>query len=186
VDQGSNQRQQQQEEEEFMKKHNSFMRKVLTKFIQHNEERQSLYEQEKKFLRKNAGPVTHLRTLSEPRKEKKKEKENDVNPEHQFSERALATKGSMEEAEEMPKDETSGVLPKLQPRKKKEKFKIRRDSSVEAALLSRKLGTPPSKASVRKGPVEEKLDFREDIVDLQLMQANKLEIFADKVEKQIA
>jgi len=37
------------EEEQFMKKHNDFMRKVLTKFIKHNEERQGLFEKDKIF-----------------------------------------------------------------------------------------------------------------------------------------
>lgn len=36
-----------------MKKHNEFMRKVLTRFIDHNESRQSLYEKEKKYIRKH-------------------------------------------------------------------------------------------------------------------------------------
>jgi hypothetical protein len=36
-----------------MQKHNDFMRKVLTKFIEHNEDRQELLEEDKKFQRKH-------------------------------------------------------------------------------------------------------------------------------------
>ena len=40
------------------------MRKVLTKFIKHNEERQVLFEQDKKFVRRNEDPKNHIRSLS--------------------------------------------------------------------------------------------------------------------------
>ena len=50
------------------------MRKVLTKFIEHNEHRQVLFEQDKKFVKRNDDPKNHLRSLSEPKLDKKKER----------------------------------------------------------------------------------------------------------------
>ena len=54
ADQSSNRATNEQiEEERFVQKHNEFMRKVLTKFIEHNENRQEIYEKEKKFIKRN-------------------------------------------------------------------------------------------------------------------------------------
>lgn len=50
-----------------MKRHNEFMRKVLTRFIDHNESRQSLYQKEKQYIRKYDSLGKHIRTLSEPK-----------------------------------------------------------------------------------------------------------------------
>lgn len=61
-----------EEEEKFMKKHNDFMRKVLEKFIKHNQERQNTYEKQKIFYSKDF-KARHLRAVSEPRLDKIKE-----------------------------------------------------------------------------------------------------------------
>ena len=53
-----------------MQKHNEFMRKVLTKFIEHNESRQALFEVDKNYIKRNDNP-NHIRSLSEPKIEKK-------------------------------------------------------------------------------------------------------------------
>jgi len=52
------------EEEKFMEKHNVFMRKVLTKFIMHNEDRMGMYEKEKKSIKNNERAKNHFRTMS--------------------------------------------------------------------------------------------------------------------------
>lgn len=54
-----------EEEEKFMKKHNEFMRKVLAKFIEHNESRQKTYEKQKLFYKQDFKARVHLRSLSE-------------------------------------------------------------------------------------------------------------------------
>jgi hypothetical protein len=61
-----------EEEEKFMKKHNEFMRKVLEKFIQHNQERQNAFQKQKVFYKKDF-KGRHLRAVSEPKLEKHKE-----------------------------------------------------------------------------------------------------------------
>lgn len=61
------------EEEQFMDNHNSFMRKVLSRFIKHNENRQNIYEQEKLFIKRNDDKIRHKRVFSQPKLEKKKE-----------------------------------------------------------------------------------------------------------------
>lgn len=49
------------------------MRKVLTKFIIHNEERMTVYEREKKKVKNAEKAKTHLRSMSEPKSLKKVE-----------------------------------------------------------------------------------------------------------------
>lgn len=61
------------EEEKFMEKHNVFMRKVLTKFIMHNEDRIGMYEKEKKSIKNNERAKNHFRTMSQPKSLKKVE-----------------------------------------------------------------------------------------------------------------
>ena len=53
-----------------MKKHNEFMRKVLSRFIKHNESRQSFYQHQKDDIGK--GDIRnihshHFRTMSQPK-----------------------------------------------------------------------------------------------------------------------
>ena len=64
-----------------MKKHNGFMRKVLARFIKHNENRQSSYQRQKDNIRKGDIGNTHshhFRTMSQPKLSALKEKEKEV------------------------------------------------------------------------------------------------------------
>ena len=51
---------------------------------------------------------------------------------------------------------------------------------IEEAAISRKLtiSMPPSRASARREDVDEKLDFKEDIVHLQNKQVSKQDLFS--------
>ena len=92
----------------------------------------------------------------------------------------MATKGSVQFTESDSKDQIVSALPQVKPPRKREKFKIRKENLIEEAAISRKLtiSMPPSRASARREDVDEKLDFKEDIVHLQNKQVSKQDLFS--------
>ena len=86
-----------------MQQHNEFMRKVLTKFINYNEQRQHLYQKEKHQLEHKPPHNNHKRRFSEQKLHKNKDIKRH-NPE--TSNRTMATHGSLQIEEEKPKKPT--------------------------------------------------------------------------------
>lgn len=131
-------RREQQESERLAKQNQDFMRKVLGQFIEHNEERQQIYQKQKKFY---APPTTHLRALSEPRLDRPRRELREKEPkELSISQAAKATLGSEIPPEaKVSHHEEREVLPKLKPRKKREKIHLKQDHQIEDYVVNRKL-----------------------------------------------
>lgn len=86
-----------------MKKHNEFMRKVLEKFIQHNQDRQQAYQKMKIFYGKDL-KGKHLRTHSETKlskyqegREKEKDRERTGEPSKTDNKATIGSEVSREE-----------------------------------------------------------------------------------------
>lgn len=111
----------------------------------------------------------------------------------QISDAKKSTIGSDIVLSEDQKETHVEVLPKLQPRKKKEKIHFKKDKQIEEFIVNRKLTLNPESITSHKRSSEHlakdnddvNLDFKGKIVQLQLRQADKQTLFANKVDESI-